>query len=63
MSEELKVQTIMYSNWRLKVAINGKRYEYRDISPWVFEHFEMLLRYNKGRALAFIRGRSIGKEV
>lgn len=61
--ESFRVQTIMYSNWNLKVMVNCKRYLYEEISPWAFKHFEMLLRFNKGRALAFLRERSVGKEV
>lgn len=61
--KQFDVRVIMWSNWRLKVMVNAKRYLFPEISPWAFDHFKMLLRYNKGRALAFLRERSTGKEV
>lgn len=53
------VTILSYSSHnKLKIDINGRRYEY-NISPFLYEKFELLLTKNKGRALSLIKGLEI----
>ena len=56
MSEKkLVVQERYYYAGRLGILINGKPFEYK-VSPFTVDRFRVLKQYNKGRALALIRG-------
>lgn len=54
----LKVVMRSYSAGILKISINGETYEY-EVSPYISEKFKVQLRYNKGRALALLRGHEV----
>jgi len=43
--------------WELHVTIDGKPYVYHDVSPFIADRFHRLARRNRGRALAFLRGK------
>lgn len=49
------VAPLYYYAGRFGVIVNGERYEYA-VSPYIAEKFRILLQYNKGRALALLRG-------
>lgn len=56
MSEKkLVLQERYYYAGRLGILINGKPYEF-EVSPFIADRFRVLRQYNKGRALALIRG-------
>jgi hypothetical protein len=51
----LVIQERYHYAGRLGILINGKPYEF-EVSPFIADRFRVLKRYNKGRALALIRG-------
>jgi hypothetical protein len=55
---KLTVAYRYYYAGRLGVMVNNKPYEYT-VSPYTAHKFEVLLKYNKGRALALIRGKEV----
>jgi len=57
---DLEIHKLSYSAGRLLVAIGNKIYEY-EVSPYIVNKFQTLLKYNKGRALALLRGNEVAK--
>ena len=56
MSEKkLVIRERYYIEGRLGILINGKPFEF-EVSPFIADRFRVLKQYNKGRALALIRG-------
>ncbi len=41
--------------WEQTVWINGKKYVYKGVSPYNNRKFWTIARYNRGRAMAYIR--------
>ena len=55
---DLDVRVVSYIGNTLTIILDSRRYCY-EVSPYIYEHFEALLRHNKGRALAYIRGAEV----
>ena len=59
MSEkELVIVERYYIEGRLGILINGKPYVFK-VSPFIADRFRVLKQYNKGRALAVLRGQEV----
>jgi len=52
------VRVVSYIGNILTIILDSRRYCY-EVSPYIYEHFEALLRHNKGRALAYISGAEV----
>lgn len=56
------VKVCSYAAGRFRIAINGKKYEY-EVSPYMADKFKRALKYNRGRAVALIRGHEVPELV
>ena len=58
MNKTFNVAECAYSIGRLTIVINGTRYTYT-VSPYVADKFNRMVKRNRGRAVALLRGREI----
>jgi hypothetical protein len=43
-------------SFELTITVDGRKYVYVDVSPFHHSEFRKRAKYNKGRAMAYIRG-------